>query len=325
MKRLAAIATVLAIFSAVPYVTAGEDPNRESDATDEIRSVSEALTRAFNKGDAEAVVKLWTADGDYVGPRGKLIQGKTNIRENFEKFFSLNPGVRLNVSITSIRLIGSDTAILDGVPEVTPPIEGPPTTFHSTIVLVRQDGQWRIASIRDMLFRSQSNYEQLKQLDWLIGDWVDASPESDDVSIRSSCQWTDNKNFLLRKFDVVLKDRITASGTQLIGWDSRNNRIRSWVFDTTGGFSEGEWHRDGNRWIIVTSGVQQSGREISTTNVLTRIDDDTFTVESRDRLIDGRPDADIEAIEIRRVVAEPKKRGGKTSPKRPARATILPD
>ena len=31
------------------------------------------------------------------------------------------------------------------------------------------------------------------------------------------------------------------SGTQLIGWDPRIRQIRSWVFDSDGGFSEALW------------------------------------------------------------------------------------
>lgn len=253
-----------------------------------------------------------------------MIEGREKIEEKFADFFSLNQGVRLNITITSIRFVGADVAILDGIPEVTPPLQGPPVEARSTVILVKREGRWLVESVRDSLTYTPSNYGQLKPLEWMIGDWEDAATESDDVSVQSTCDWTVNKNFIIRKFTAKVQDRVSVTGTQLIGWDPRENRIRSWVFDSSGGFLEGVWRRDGNRWIIEASGVLQDGSEVSSTNVLTRVDDDTFTFQSGNRSINGVREPDIEEIEIKRQGSQAGEQGTPGSRKQPARETVLP-
>ena len=78
------------------------------------------------------------------------------------------------------------------------------------------------------------------------------------------------------------------SGTQRIGWDPRHKQIRSWVFDSDGGFSEGFWSRDGERWVMKSTGVLKDGRAASATNVLTRVNRDTMNWTSVDRTSEPR-------------------------------------
>jgi uncharacterized protein (TIGR02246 family) len=325
MNRLAVIATAFTMISAATDSLPGGEENQSDGVEGEIRAVAEAFVTAFNKGDAEAVANLWTRGGDHVGPRGNLTKGRQSIQKRYEEFFGVNPEVRLKVTITGVRVIGPDTAILDGIPEIQPPLQGPPVQARATIILVKHDQRWLIESARDMMIHTPSNYSQLKELEWMIGSWADAAPDSSDVSVYSTCEWTDNKNFLLRRFSATLRGRIAKSGVQLIGWDPRQDQIRSWVFDTSGGFSEGYWKRDGNRWIVSVSGFAQDGSEMSATNILTRIDDNAFTVQSRNRSIDGRADPDIPEIEIRRAPAGSGEPGEQTGREAPARETILPD
>ena len=39
-------------------------------------------------------------------------------------------------------------------------------------------------------------------------------------------------------------------GTQVIGWDPAAGTIRSWMFDSDGGFGEGTWSKKDNSWIV---------------------------------------------------------------------------
>jgi hypothetical protein len=77
------------------------------------------------------------------------------------------------------------------------------------------------------------------------------------------------------------------SGTQRIGWDPLAKKLRSWVFDSEGGFGEATWTRDANQWIIKASGVTNDGRAASATRIITRVNKHTMTWESRDREVDG--------------------------------------
>ena len=58
-------------------------------------------------------------------------------------------------------------------------------------------------------------------------------------------------------------------GSQRIGWDPSAKRLRSWVFDSEGGFGEGVWSKSGNQWIAKMTGVTSDGKTASSTNVIT--------------------------------------------------------
>ena len=323
MKRLAIIAaaSVIVLATAVPSLAA-RDKGKNS-AKKAIQKVAAAYTAAFNKGDAKAMAAFWTPQGDYIGPRGELIKGRDAIEKRFAEFFAVNTETRLEITITSIRFVGDDVAIVDDIPEVTPPLQGPPVKARGTIVLVKQGDQWLVESVRDTFSYPPSHYDHLKNLEWLIGDWADVA-SSDEVSVQSTCDWTVNKNFIIRRFSADLKGRGPFAGTQLIAWDPRENRIRSWVFDSDGGFAEGLWQRDGKRWIIAASGVLADGGEVSATNIVTLVDNDTFTFQSTNRTVNGQQQPDIGPIEVKRQSSLADRQSGLAAPKQPARETILP-
>ena len=95
------------------------------------------------------------------------------------------------------------------------------------------------------------------------------------------------------------------TGTQRIGWDPLAKTIRSWSFDSEGGFTEGVWSRQGNQWIIKTTGVTSDGKAASSTNYMTRLHKHRLTWESRDRFVGGEKTADIGPITIARQPPAP--------------------
>ena len=124
----------------------------------------------------------------------------------------------------------------------------------------------------------------LGELGWMIGQWVD---EGKDSKIVTSCSWTKNRKFLTRSFSVTIDGQLSLEGTQFIGWDPIAGRIRSWTFDSEGGFGEGRWIRDGNRWLVKMSFVLGSGERASAVNVITFVDQDTLRWQSIDREVAG--------------------------------------
>ena len=104
---------------------------------------------------------------------------------------------------------------------------------------------------------------------------------------KTTCRWTKNKNFITRSFAVSIADLIDLEGTQVIGWDPAEKVIRSWLFDSDGGFGVGVWSRKERRWTIQALQVLPDGRRASSVNVLTQVDEDTFTWESTGREVDG--------------------------------------
>ena len=55
---------------------------------------------------------------------------------------------------------------------------------------------------------------------------------------RVSFAWSENQGFLVSHFTTTFKNIAIGGGTQWIGWDPRDQQLRSWTFDTDGGFGD---------------------------------------------------------------------------------------
>ena len=137
----------------------------------------------------------------------------------------------------------------------------------------------------------------------MIGSWVDKDDE-DGATIQTDCNWTKNKNFMTRAFAVIVRDKVDMSGMQIIGWDPAAKQIRSWVFDSDGGFYEGKWRRKDNRWIIQQTGTLPDGRKASEVNVMKQVDNNAFTWQSIQRSVGGDMLPNVEEVTIVRKAAE---------------------
>jgi hypothetical protein len=82
-------------------------------------------------------------------------------------------------------------------------------------------------------------------------------------------------------------------------------KIRSWVFDSEGGFCEGIWTREGNQWIVKMTGVTHDGKIASSTNITTRVSKDRMTWQQRDRIVGGEKTPDIAETPITRQPPAP--------------------
>jgi len=82
---------------------------------------------------------------------------------------------------------------------------------------------------------------------------------------------------------------------QVIGWDPTQEQLHSWLFDTRGGFGEGNWSRKGNTWTVEAAGVTADGRRGSGIHLWKSVDENTFTWEGIDRDVGGQllPDVSV--------------------------------
>jgi uncharacterized protein (TIGR02246 family) len=275
-------------------VAAAPEPARPQDEQ-AIRLAAAAFAKAYNAGDAKAIARLFVADGEIVNEEGQSTRGREEIAQVFAGIFKEHPKTHMDLAIRSIRFIGPHMALEDGVATVTPAPDEPALRSPYSVVYAGQDGKWLTASARDLPDDAATPEEQLKQLRWLIGDWVDESP---DALVMTSYRWTDNQCYLLSEFKVQIGGRPVMTGTQRIGWDPLAKQIRSWVFDSEGGFGEGIWSREGNQWIVKMTGVRRDGKIASATNITTRASKDRMTWQSRDRIVGGEKMPDIKEIPI---------------------------
>jgi len=256
-----------------------------------IRASAEAFIKAFNGGDAKAVANLWTANGTVADEQGNVFKGRKAIEEQYAALFKAHPTARMQVAIKSIDFPTPTTAVEDGMTQVMTKDNDPPTASRYTAVHVQEDGKWLMASVRESTMPVASNFAQLQELGWLVGDW---ESKTNDATARSHIRWIANKSFLQRNFSVLRDGFLLSSGTQIVGWDPRSDRIVSWIFDSSGGYGTGVWSAVPEGWAIDSVGMTADGVLTSSKDRLIRVpgENNVFGWRSMDRKLGdtGIPD-----------------------------------
>jgi uncharacterized protein (TIGR02246 family) len=261
---------------------------------------AEAFVATFNKGDAKALAAFFTPDADVVDPEGRHIQGRKAIEESYVQFFSQAKGAKLQIRITSVRVAKPDLAFEDGFTEVFPGQGGPPSAARYSVVYVKQDGQWYLASVREAIAVPPTNSDKLADLAFLIGNWTEDVDKGG--SARASYTWDGHQNFMVNTFDLTMKDVSIAGGVQWIGWDASISKPRAWSFLFNGGFAEAVWNKDGpNSWKIAIAGTSRDGKKATGTNVFTKIDNDHFSFQIIDVVVEGQKQAGTPLVKMKRV------------------------
>lgn len=266
-----------------------------------IRKSVESYTEAFNKQDAKALAAHWSPEAVYTNPlSGEAAVGREAIEQQFAENFANLKGAKLETTIESIRFVSPNVAVEHGVARVVIGQEKPAESTY-TAIHVKRDGKWLIDRItEEYVPEIVSNYEKLKDLEWMIGTWVDEDEQS---RVETTCQWSKNRNFIVRSFSISIGDRVEKAGVQVIGWDPAAKQIRSWVFDSDGGIGEGVWTNKANKWYIQAKDTSADGQKLTSQNVLTVIDKDRFSWQSVDRQVDGHLLPNIDEIVVVRAAA----------------------
>jgi uncharacterized protein (TIGR02246 family) len=251
-----------------------DDPARRPEDEKAIRSLTDSFVDAFGKGNAKAIAAMFTEQGEAIDSAGAAIRGRESLEGHYTERFAAYPGEKIETTIDLIHFLAPEVARQDGRSKLIPAGEGLPTTSKYTATFVKSQGRWQIASIRELDDTSIPHHERLKELEWLIGEWVE---ETGDAVIATKFAWSDDGNFLLRSFEIRVEGKHHLKGTQRIGWDPLTKQFKSWVFDSEGGYGEGSWNRNADQWIVKASGVRSDGLTTSATQVLTRV--------SKDRLL----------------------------------------
>ncbi len=266
-----------------------------------IRAVDEVFVRAYNQGDSKALAALFTEDAEVVEADGSRFQGRSLVEQSFADTFAADKGVKIAFDVAAIRILTPDAAKEEGRSLATP-AKGAPVSRLYTVLYVKRDGRWLISSVREESDPLTRPHDRLKDLEWMIGEWVE---ERSDSVVRLICRWSDDKNFLLRSVTVKHEGKAVLTISQRIGWDPLARQIRSWEFDSEGGFGEGRWSRDGERWVVKHSDVQPGGTTSSATNVMTREGADMIKWTSTDRVVGDQSDPGEESYVLVRVPPAP--------------------
>ncbi|MFT5303438.1 MAG: hypothetical protein ACI814_004257 [Mariniblastus sp.] len=274
------------VFSIIhfPLVSVAQDAkNSPEDARAAIELTAQAYVIAFNAEDASSLSQLWSESAVYVLPdNGEQIVGRKAIRQMFLEMFKEEGAGRLSVTVDSIRFLTENVAIETGISQLIAS-DGTIAPTRYSAIHVRKDGKWLLDSISDTdLATEGENSGPMAEMQWMVGEWVDAAEES---TIETVCQWTKNRNFITRTFRVSAPGTDDLEGTQVVGWDPVNRAFRSWVFDSDGGFSKGNWTRKGESWVVESTGYIAQGQPSASIQVFSEITADSFTWQSFGRRV----------------------------------------
>jgi uncharacterized protein (TIGR02246 family) len=257
-----------------------------------------SYVQAFNSHDAELLADHWSPDAVYLNrTTGEEVVGRTAIAEQFRILLKEQPELKLEVNAESIQFISPNVAVERGTTRLLSP-NAEPEEIDYTAVDVKRDGKWLLDRVTDKAREIvPSHYEQLKVLEWMVGQWTSAE---DNAEVELDCNWTKNQNFLTRAFKISIDGDIHSSGMQLIGWDPAANTIRSWTFDSNGAFAEATWQQNGGRWFLRNRGTLADGRTASMINVMKQVDANSFTWQTIQRTAGGELLPNIDEIQIDR-------------------------
>ena len=263
-----------------------------------IRATAEAYAKAFDAADAKALAALWTADAQFVNELGVEFQGRDAIVRELSSTWSEHPGTKIEVTVTSIRQLAPDVALETGTSRARPSGGNPTPGVKYTAVHVKRDGKWLMSNVTESRLMPATNEPYLKDLAWLEGEW---KAEAGGKTTTFQCEWMPNKSFLRRSFTVKEKDQTISSGTQIIGWDPQLVTIVSWTFNSDGSVGRDLWSQAGQRWSIEATSTLRDGSTSMATNILTKLDDNTFTWQSVERSLNGDPLPDTAIVRVKRV------------------------
>jgi uncharacterized protein (TIGR02246 family) len=272
----------------------GKGPNREADKQ-AIEKLAKDFIQAFNKRDAAGIAAHWTAEGEFIRNDGQPIRGKSEIEKGYADFFkTVKNKSQVEIQFDGINFPSADTAYS----EVTLRLKNEEgevvaSSWRNTL-LVREGGQWKVAMVREW-DRDVGLDANLSELAWLIGTWQAATK---DREVTISYKWDDNKMFINGKYTVKEGAKVVESGTQIIGKDNAEGTLRSWTFQSDGGWGGGVWTREGKKWSVDVYGVTPEGKELTATSVYVHVDPATFTWQAVGQALNGEPIPDTQPLKV---------------------------
>jgi uncharacterized protein (TIGR02246 family) len=316
MQRLLC-AVSIAVFLITTGIGRAEDTKTaEQKSAQEIRKLLTEMEESFNRRDAKGLASCWTPHGDFVGPNGARAEGRENVEKGFRESFAARKDSKLQMLVLSQRVIGEGVVLVDAIAVVKPQATTTAGEPAFQLVLVKRDNRWLIETARETISLVSRQIQQLKELEWMVGDWTEEGARKSGVSVHSTCEWTMGDKYLIRKFSAEGKNGLLRFGTEVIGWDPRTHRIRSWMFDSDGSFGESVWARDENRWIVKHTGTLADGSDASVTHMVTPVDADTVTVQSKDHVVNGEKQPDLPEVKLKRRPAKEEPKPGPSEPQK---------
>lgn len=264
-----------------------------------------AFLDAYAERDAAAIGELFTEDAEFRDEFGERTVGRDAIVALYEDVFASAPEVVLQaIDIERIRYVRPTVVLEEGWVSARDAADGPVSTSRYMAVHVKEDDDlWRINTLRTYPHDAHGKSVYLDQLAWLVGEWVN---EGTNARVETTCRWSDDGNYLLRRYELETSEGKALSGVQRIGWDPLRRQVRSWTFDSEGGFLKGLWSRNDDRWIVTSQGTTSDGRPIQVTATYDIVDPERIIWDITSLVIGSEVMPGRESVVLMRAAPAPR-------------------
>jgi uncharacterized protein (TIGR02246 family) len=274
---------------------------QDSTAAAEIKAAEAAFAKAFEAGKVEEVMAHFSPTAEFIDEEGNLYRGTKELTEMFAGFFKQFPGSKLSLEVESVREIGANLAMEEGTRYIETKDAAARATLRYSAVRTKVGGKWLFASVREFTADPlPTPHDQLSGLSWLVGEWIN---EGTDGVVKLSFKWSEDKNYILGEYNVTIAGKTSMNSQQRIGWDPINGRVRSWLFDSDGGFSEGYWTEVEDGWVIKSESTNPDATSGSATITLLPANKGQFVMKGSDRIVAGARAEDFEFTIVRKPPA----------------------
>ena len=283
--------------AAAPQATE-ESAIREPSALEkEILKSTESLVNAFNSGKVDALLENFLPDGELIDEQGTVHSGHAELKTLATAFFEKYPGAKTTAELESVRQVG-DLILADGGRTITTTDGSGFAAMRFSAVWKKTDTGFRLASFRDFSENvPPTPQEALESISWMIGEWVN---EGSDARVEMSFRWSEDKNFILADILMMNGSEVVAKSSQRIAWDASQESLRSWTFDSDGGFGESLWNSSEESWVLQSVATSPDGTQGSATMSISLIDEDRMQIRVSDRRTDGQEEPDFEYKVVRK-------------------------
>lgn len=293
LQRIGLTHVLLVLFVVNLPVVSGQEDNGRAETGHVIPAEeqpfwdsAQRFVDAYADRDVAAIADMFTENAEFLDEFGVLTEGREAISAMFASVFESNDQAMIDeIKILRIRYLSNNVVMEEGYVVVSAsPDEPRHQSRYVALHTKEKDGQWRINSLKDFPREPMGRHEQLSQLAWMIGDWVN---EDTETVVHTTCDWSPDGNYLLRHFNMQHHDGRNLSGVQRIGWDPAMKKLRSWTFDSKGGFFRGLWTQNGRQWLLNLNGVTAEGEPVTATSVFRVIDSEMVTWNYENLIVGG--------------------------------------
>jgi uncharacterized protein (TIGR02246 family) len=153
--RIPALAATALAAAVLGCATGGDAGDQSGRLSRDVETAVARYTASWNTHDSNVLAAHFNADADMIMGTGPILEGRTAIMGWWREYFAAQePERKVTIELLSTRSITTDVALIN-VRTTTggrtdEGIELLPRKARGTWVLVRQNGQWHISSMRGM-------------------------------------------------------------------------------------------------------------------------------------------------------------------------------